>query len=102
MTMTHDDLLDRYARLTVRSGLNITPGQQLLITAPIEAIDLVRRVTHHAYTSGATLVTTLYSDETTTLSRFNDAIDPSFDTAPAWLFNGMAEAFKGGAAGHHR
>ena len=98
MTMTHDDLLDRYARLTVRSGLNITPGQQLLITAPIEAIDLVRRVTHHAYTSGATLVTTLYSDETTTLSRFNDAIDPSFDTAPAWLFNGMAEAFKGGAA----
>ena len=98
MTTTHDELLDRYARLVVRSGLNITPGQQLVVTAPLEAVALVRRITHHAYLAGATLVTTLYNDEETTLARFRDAIDTSFDTAPAWLFNGMAEAFRGGAA----
>ena len=96
--MTHDLLLDAYARLTVRSGLNISPGQQLLITAPLDAVPLVRRITEHAYRAGASLVTTIYSDDVTTLARYQHAADDTFDTAQAWLFNGMAEAFKGGAA----
>ena len=98
MSKNHDDLLDSYALLTVRSGLNITPGQQLLISAPIEAVALVRRITHHAYMAGATLVTTLYADDQTTLARFKSAPDASFDVAASWLFDGMAEAFKAGAA----
>ena len=98
MIKKHADLLDHYALLTVRSGLNITPGQQLVISAPIEAVALVRRVTHHAYAAGASLVTTLYADDQTTLARFQATNDASFDTAPNWLFDGMAEAFKGGAA----
>ncbi len=98
MTMNHEKLLDQYARLTVRSGLCITPGQQLLISAPIEAVPLVRRITHHAYVAGATLVTTLYADDQATLTRFQAASNASFDTATSWLFNGMAEAFKGGSA----
>ncbi len=96
--MTHDQLLDRYAELTVRSGLNVTPGQQVLISAPIEAVALVRRITVHAYKAGATLVTTLYNDEQNTLARFAHGADGSFDAAPDWLFDGMAAAFKGGAA----
>lgn len=98
MIKKHADLLDHYALLTVRSGLNVTPGQQLLISAPIEAVALVRRVTHHAYAAGASLVTTLYADDQTTLARFQATNDASFDTAPNWLFDGMAAAFKGGAA----
>ncbi len=98
MSKKHDDLLDSYALLTVRSGLNITPGQQLLISAPIEAVALVRRITQHAYVAGASLVTTLYADDQTTLARFKSAPDASFDVAASWLFDGMAEAFKGGAA----
>lgn len=96
--MPNQDLLDRYALLAVRSGLNVHPGQQVVITAPIDAVPLVRRITDHAYQAGASLVTTLYSDEYTTLSRFRHAPADSFDTAPAWLFDGMAAAFKGGAA----
>jgi aminopeptidase len=96
--MTHETLLDRYAELTVKAGLNIKPGQQLLITAPLEAVELVRRITEHAYRAGATFVTALYSDEQATLSRFRHAPDQSFDVAPAWLFDGMASAFRGGAA----
>ena len=61
--MSHAHLLDKYAELTIRAGLNLRAGQQLLITAPLEAVDLVRRVTHHAYKAGAALVTTIYSDE---------------------------------------
>jgi aminopeptidase len=96
--MTHETLLDRYAHLAIRSGLNLQPGQQLVITAPLDALALVRRITEHAYKAGASVVTTFYSDDATTLARYQHGADDIFDTAPDWLFNGMAEAFKGGAA----
>ncbi|MCA0434817.1 MAG: aminopeptidase [Proteobacteria bacterium] len=94
---SHDTLLDKYAELIIRSGLNLRQGQQLLMTAPLEAVDLVRRVTHHAYKAGASLVTALYSDEKTTLMRFEQGHEAAFDAAPAWLFGGMAEAFRDGS-----
>ena len=94
--MNHAHLLDKYAELTVKSGLNLRKGQQLLITAPLEAVDLVRLITHHAYKVGASLVTCLYSDEKTTLMRFTDGDKDAFDAAAGWLFNGMAEAFRDG------
>ena len=94
----HDKLLDTYARLVVKTGLNIQKGQQLLMTAPLDAAPLVRLITEHAYRDGASLVTTIYSDDAATLARFAYAPEEAFDVAPAWLFNGMAEAFKGGAA----
>jgi aminopeptidase len=94
----HDHLLDAYARLVVKTGLNIQKGQQLLVTAPLDAVPLVRRITEHAYRDGASLVTTIYSDDAATLARFAHAPEEAFDVAPGWLFNGMAEAFKAGAA----
>ena len=94
---SHDQLLDRYAELIIRSGLNVRVGQQVLMTAPLEAVDLVRRVTFHAYKAGASLVTTLYSDEQTSLMRFRHGAETAFDAAPGWLFNGMAEAFRDGS-----
>ena len=93
---SHETLLDRYAELTIKSGLGLKAGQQLLLTAPLEAVDLVRRITFHAYKAGASLVTTLYTDEQATLMRYEAGNDAGFDTAPAWLFNGMAEAFRDG------
>lgn len=96
--MTHADLLDRYAQLIVRSGVNVAPGQELLMTAPVDAVPLVRLITEHAYKAGASLVTTIYGDDAATLARFKHAPDESFDKAPGWLFDGMANAFKGGAA----
>ena len=96
--MTHEQLLDTYARLTVKTGLNIQKDQQLLITAPLDAVPLVRRITEHAYKAGASLVTTIYADDETTLARYRHAPEEAFDTAPGWLFDGMAEAFRGGAA----
>ncbi|MCX5613772.1 aminopeptidase [Bombella saccharophila] len=97
-SFTHDQLLDRLAEVAVRTGLNITPGQQLVITAGLEAVPLIRRITTHAYKAGASLVTTLYQDDETTLARFHHAREESFDTAAGWLANGMAEAFRNGAA----
>jgi aminopeptidase len=93
---SHETLLDRYAELTIKSGLGLKAGQQLLLTAPLEAVDLVRRITFQAYKAGASLVTTLYTDEQAALMRYEAGHDAGFDAAPSWLFNGMAEAFRDG------
>ena len=97
-TTSHDARLDRLGEVAVRVGMGLTPGQELLITAPLDAVPLVRRITEHAYRAGASLVTTLLNDDAATLARFQHAPDTAFDTAPGWLFDGMAAAFRGGAA----
>jgi aminopeptidase len=98
LASAHEARLDRLAEVAVRVGLGLAHGQELVMTAPLDAVPLVRRITEHAYKAGASLVTTLLSDEATTLSRFQHAPDDAFDTAPAWLYEGMAVAFRGGAA----
>ena len=96
--MTLDARIDRLAQIAVNVGLGLRPGQEVVMTAPLEAVPLVRRITEHAYKAGASLVTTLLSDEVTTLARFRHAPDAAFDHAPAWMFEGMAAAYRGGAA----
>ena len=95
---THAKKLARLADVAVRVGLNLRPGQDVLMTASIEALPLARLITDAAYRAGATVVTTLFSDDQQTLSRFRHATPESFDHAPGWLFDGMAEAFRRGAA----
>jgi len=95
---SHDARLDALAQVAIEVGLRIARGQELVMTAPLEAVPLARRITEHAYRAGAALVTTLYSDEQAVLTRFEHAADESFDRSTAWLFDGMAAAFRNGAA----
>ena len=90
--------LDRLAEVAVRIGLNLQPGQDLVVTAPMSALPLVRRIAVHAYKAGAGIVTPFFADDEITLARYEHAPDASFDRASNWLFEGMAAAFKGGAA----
>lgn len=90
--------LDRLAEVAVRTGVNLQPGQDLVITAPMAALELVQRIAVHAYKAGAGIVTPFFNDDAITLARYENASDESFDKAPAWLFEGMAQAYKNGAA----
>jgi aminopeptidase len=90
--------LDRLAEIAVRAGLGLAAGQELVMTATLDAIPLARRITEHAYKAGASLVTVLVTDEESALLRFRYGSDSSFDAAPAWLYEGMAQAFRNGAA----
>jgi aminopeptidase len=90
--------LDRLGEVAVKIGLQLQAGQDLVMTAPVAALPLVRRITEHAYRAGAGLVTTFYSDEETTLARYRYGPDASFDRASGWLYEGMAKAFDNGAA----
>jgi aminopeptidase len=95
---THAARLDRLAAVAIEVGLGLAGGQELLITASLDALPLVRRITEHAYRAGASLVTTFYSDDEATLARFRYASEASFDTAANWLQDGIAHAFRNNAA----
>ena len=90
--------LDKLAEVAVKVGLQLQRDQDLVITAPIAALPLVRLITKHAYMAGAGLVTTFYADEEATLARYAFAPDESFDRASGWLYEGMAKAYANGAA----
>jgi aminopeptidase len=85
--------LDRLAEVAVRVGLNLQPGQDLLMTAPVAALPLVRLIATHAYRAGAGLVTPFLGDEEVALARYRHAPDASFDRAAGWLYEGMGKAF---------
>ncbi len=85
--------VDRLAEIAVKVGLQLQPGQDLMMTAPVTALPLVRRIAVHAYEAGAGIVTPILSDEETTLARYVHARDESFDKAAGWLYEGMAKAF---------
>lgn len=95
---THEEKLERLAEVAVRIGLGLRTGQELLMTASLDALPLARRITEQAYRAGASLVTTLYSDDEATLMRYHFASDESFDQAAKWLYDGMGSAFKNGVA----
>jgi len=73
-------------------------GQELVMTASLDAVPLARRITEQAYRAGAALVTTIYADDEAALMRYRYAPDSAFDHAAGWLYDGMGAAFKSGAA----
>ena len=90
--------LDRLAETAVRVGLQLQPGQDLFLTAPVSALPLARRIVAEAYKAGAGLVTPILSDEEITLPRYRFAPDASFDRAPGWLYEGVGKAFAANTA----
>ncbi|MEO9826676.1 MAG: aminopeptidase [Paracoccaceae bacterium] len=102
MTLPFDESnLDKLAKVIVKTGLNLSPGQDVIITASAEALPLLRRVTVEAYKAGAGLVTAMLGDEEMTRARYQHGSDASFDAAPAWLYEGMAQAYEANAARLH-
>ena len=96
--LSFDQKLDRLAEIAVRIGAGLKPDQELVITAPVDALPLVRLITRHAYKIGAKLVTTFFADDETSLARYQLAPDNTFDYAATWYYDAIAAAYKSGAA----
>jgi aminopeptidase len=90
--------VQRLAEVAVRVGLNLQPGQDLILTAPVAALPLVRAVAQAAYAAGAGVVTPILSDDGVTRARYTHGGEASLDAAPGWLYDGMAAAFGRNAA----
>ncbi len=95
---TFESLLEQYAELVVRVGVNIQPGQALLVTAPLETVEFTRLIVSKAYEAGAKYVQVEFEDDSITRSRFEHGDEASFDYYPAWKAEMMEKfAEEGGA-----
>ncbi|WP_449539613.1 aminopeptidase [Ferdinandcohnia sp. Marseille-Q9671] len=91
-------LLEKYADLAVRVGVNVQTGQNLLINAPISAAAYVRKVVKKAYEAGARNVYVEWNDDEITRTRFDLAPDEAFLDYPMWKAKGMEDLAENGAA----
>lgn len=90
--------LDAYAELAVRVGVNLQPGQRLIVWAPVESAPLVRLVAAHAYRLGARLVDVIYRDDYLTRARFDYAPRDSFEEHSTWGLKAGLEYAENGDA----
>ena len=98
MTLSFEQLLANYANLAVKVGVNIQPGQRLVIRAPIDAAPLVRLIAASAYRADARYVDVLWQDDQVTLSRFQYAPRDSFGEFPQYLADGLTSYAQNGDA----
>lgn len=79
-----ENKLDKYARLIVKTGVNLAENQLLVINAPIECADFARKIATAAYAVGARDVVVSWNDEQLAKIRFDLAPDEIFDEFPQW------------------
>ncbi|MEG0562442.1 MAG: aminopeptidase [Cetobacterium sp.] len=90
--------LEKYAELAVKVGVNIQPGQTLLVRSPIECAPFVRNVSKFAYECGAKNVHIEWSDEESTLIKYLNAPEETFNEFPRWISDQYVDIAKEGGA----
>ena len=66
-------LLQKFANLIVKSGINVKQDQIVLIKAPIASVELVRHLVKEAYLNGALKVMIDWSDDETSKNEYEFA-----------------------------
>jgi len=90
--------LERYAALAIEVGVNVQPGQTLVITASLDAAPFVRQAVRKAYAAGARMVHVEWNDDEVTRIRYDMAPADSFKEYPMWRAKGFEEMAANGAA----
>src|SRR5262252_6571626 len=90
--------LDRYSRLAIEVGLDLAPGQDLLVDALVEHAPLARSVARTAYAAGAHYVDVVYQDRHLTRALIELGADESLDWTPDWLVRRLEDADRRGCA----
>lgn len=93
-----DKLLENYARLIVRAGINLQAGQYLVINSPIECAPFTRRIAQIAYVEGAKDVIINWKDELFSRLRFLHAPESVFEEFPQWQKDFYLSYMREGAA----
>lgn len=71
--MVSMNLLEKYAELAVKVGVNIQQGQMLVVNSPIECKELTRLIVKSAYKAGASSVLVKWSDDVINKEYYNNA-----------------------------
>jgi aminopeptidase len=87
-----EQLIEDYARLVVRVGVNLQPGQLLLIEADVEHTAFVAAVAREAYAAGASWVDANYTDQLVKRAFIENAPEESLTYSPPWLVERVTQA----------
>jgi len=91
-------MLEKYARLIVKTGVNIQKDQTLVIASPIECAFFTRMIAQYAYEAGARDVVVAWKDELLSKIRFLQAPEDVFEEFPEWQKDFYLSYVKQGAA----
>jgi aminopeptidase len=100
MSFPSQEMLQKYAELIVRTGLNLHKGQRLLINSLttrgvlLHNAPLVREVARAAYKAGARYVDVIWSDEELLKTRVQMAPRDSFDEFSDWQVKAAIDLFE--------
>lgn len=83
------ELMQRYADVAVRVGINLQEGQYVLIQAKLEHAPLVRILTERAYTAGARYVSVIYHDDHVRKAMITHGDDEALSWTPPHLVAAM-------------
>lgn len=91
-------MLERYADVVVKVGLNLRNDQKLSIRGNIECAPFIRKVAESAYKAGARYVDVLWTDEQISRIRLQYADPETLTELPEWIFKRFEEYYKNGQA----
>ncbi len=105
MEKDFEKLLDKYAELILKTGINLQEGQRLIVGTmherariPFEAAPLVRKITEKAYQMGSPLVEVSWGDEQLKLIRCMHAKKDTLQEFPSWVAGEIEMSVKRGDA----
>jgi aminopeptidase len=96
--MDRDDFYERYARIVTQLGMNVQPDQEVLIRAPVEAVEFVPAVAAECYKLGARYVQVFYSDQQLLRARLEHARAETLEFVPEALIDERIRVARAGGA----
>jgi len=83
--MTFEEKLAEYADLAVRVGINVQPGQYVLVNTTTDTLEFTRLVVKKAYEAGAKRVHVNFTDGPISRAFYELAPDSEMNEFPAWM-----------------
>jgi aminopeptidase len=90
--------IERFANLVVRGGINVQPGQLVVLEAEIAHAEVARAVVDAAYAAGAGYVEVVWADGPSRRSTLEHATVETLSASRRWAVTQMEEWKEAGAA----
>jgi aminopeptidase len=87
--MNYLENLEKYASLAVNIGINVQKGQEVILNAPINAVDLTRLITKKCYEAGASDVIVRYRDDIITHTKLEYSSLELLENVRKWEIDGL-------------
>lgn len=93
-----EEKLREYAKLLIELGVNVQPGQTLVIASPVDCAHFARLCVAEAYAAGCREVVMSWKDDFLTRERYLHADDAVFDEVADWQRHFFNDYAREGAA----